>query len=210
MLTLSDNYGLELHAQHSLRSADYLQIAQLASHEAPQSNNSQTIFEQLSTFTFEQFFGFTCHLFITTDSSETREQLSLILPSFGSIAVLSLLKIANHFYPCEEVKALALKSLQHMPNQPLAVGIGRILEGEIAEEMRSAIAHRLVQMPVQRQEQILRLLAEQLSLTTWEKLEAELSQGQSNGSDVVTFDPHNRRIKIRIKNNEEQPAEIAC
>ncbi|MEL6468554.1 MAG: hypothetical protein AAFQ74_02405 [Cyanobacteria bacterium J06623_4] len=208
MLTLSDSYGLELHAQHSLRSADYLQIAQLASHEAPQSNNSQTIFEQLSTFTFEQFFGFTCHLFITTNSSETREQLSHILPKFGSIAVLSLLKIANHFYPCEEVKALALRSLQCMTDSPLAIGISHMLEGASAEEMRPAIAHRLVQMPAQRQEQILRLLAEQLSLNAWEKLEADLNL--SNESDVVTFDPQNRRIKVRIKNHEEQPAEIAC
>ncbi|MEL6263500.1 MAG: hypothetical protein AAFR12_20810 [Cyanobacteria bacterium J06626_6] len=210
MLTLSDTYGLELHAQHTLQCTDYLLIAQLANRESQRAGDAQALLEQLSTWTFEQFFGFTCHLFITTEFAETREQLSRILPKFGSHAVLSLFKVAHHFYPRSEVKQLALQSLQSMAFHPLAVGISQILESDAADEMLPIITPRLVQLLSQHQEQLLKLLAEQLSLSTWEKLEAHLTLSLSDESSLVMFDPEERHIRIRIKDNKEQPAEIAC
>ncbi|MEL6491804.1 MAG: hypothetical protein AAFQ95_17745 [Cyanobacteria bacterium J06621_3] len=92
MVLSTDSYQRTLQAQHTLEQSDWLNIYAIAQTE----NNSQAQSE-IDSFGFEQFLGFTCHLFVTTGSQQSREQLATILPKFGSIAVFPLLKIAYHF-----------------------------------------------------------------------------------------------------------------
>ena len=79
----------ELQAQPSLQSEDWLSICTLSEVEG--------IFESAQSWSFEEFLGFTLHLFITTDSPHVRAQVAQKLPKFGSRIVLPLIKISHHF-----------------------------------------------------------------------------------------------------------------
>ncbi len=79
----------ELQAQHSLQGEDWLSICTLSGVEG--------IVENAQDWSFEEFLGFTLHLFITTDSAHVRAQVARKLPKFGSRIVPPLIRILHHF-----------------------------------------------------------------------------------------------------------------
>ncbi len=79
----------KLEAQHGLQGEDWLSICTLS--------EVKGIFESAQSWSFEEFLGFTLHLFITTDSPHVRAQVAQKLPKFGSRIVLPLIKISHHF-----------------------------------------------------------------------------------------------------------------
>lgn len=134
MRTPTDVYTNELQAQHTLQSDDILKICHLA--------NIENIFDQIESFSFEQFFGFACHLFITTESQQARKELASILPKFGSISVFSLLKISHHLSTPksslereQQLGELAMNSLKAMPVPTLVIGLAEIIETEANSDL---------------------------------------------------------------------------
>ncbi len=109
----------ELQSQHSLQGEDWLSICILSEVEG--------IFESAQSWSFEEFLGFTLHLFITTDAPHIRAQVAQKLPKFGNRVVLPLFKILHHFQAiadsqadaqtsalASDVSALATQSLSQM------------------------------------------------------------------------------------------------
>jgi len=88
MTTLSKVQLAELHAQHTLQADDWMLICKLA--------NVEGFFEQAASWRFDQFFGFTVYLFVTTESASDRQQLAHLISKCGSKAVLSLVRILHH------------------------------------------------------------------------------------------------------------------
>ncbi len=196
MTALSTANSNALHAQHSLQSQDLLLICQLS--------DVENAVEETQSFTFKQFFGFACHLFITTDSSDVRKQLSDLFPKFGQIAVLSLVKIAHYFDSCDgkvapaesriqarlkrhskprfqtEVQQLALQALENMPTQTLAVGLAQVIEEDTQGILRQTVVSLLARTFYINEEDILSLLSQHLSEDSWNAIETDLIQALSS------------------------------
>ena len=182
MTTLSSATRDTFHTQHTLQSQDILLICQLADAES----NVEDTLEQIQSWSFEQFFGFTCHLFITTESSKLRNQLATLFPKFGNIAILSLIKIVYYFdlrernqpssdpYFSTEVQALARKVLEDMPTPTLAIGLAQIIEADTHSALSQTIAAFLAKVFYKKEEDILSLLSRHLSKDSWHAIEASL------------------------------------
>ncbi len=168
-----------------------------------QLSDAENAIEKMHSLTFEQFFGFTCHLFVTTDSSNVRRQIADLFPKFGRIAILSLVKIAYHFashdgraMPAEcrtrtqskahpkprfqtEVQQLALQALENMPAQTLAVGLAQVIEEDTQGILRQTVVSLLARTFYTNEEDILSLLSPHLSKDSWNAIEADLVQALS-------------------------------
>jgi len=184
MRTPIDIYANELQAQHTIQSDDLLKICHLAKIE--------NVFEKIESFSFEQFFGFTCHLFITTDSQQVREQLAAILPKFGSVAVFSLLKISHHFSTVEsstgqeylgqeqQLAELSMRCLTSMSVPALIVGLVQAIEAEennnSHHDIANMVAPALITLTAHHGENILSMLSNKLSSATWNRLQQQLLQ----------------------------------
>ncbi|MEO0349338.1 MAG: hypothetical protein AAF282_04725 [Cyanobacteria bacterium P01_A01_bin.15] len=163
---LSDTRLIALHSQHSIQSHDLLTICNLA--------KAEDSVETIESSNFDQFLGFAVHLFVTTQSQHTREQLSQKLPTFGSAAVLPLLKILWHGSSPSDLKALARQSLENMTLYSLIIGLGRVLDLEVDAGLR-AIAIQMLRKIIQENDQyILLLLPKLVSQKTWQLLKAQL------------------------------------
>lgn len=215
MLTTEDASSTQLSAQHVLKGEDLLQICSLAhrSLSSTATTTAEQLLEQISTFSFEQFFGFTCHLFITTDVPEVREQLAELLPKFGSIAVFSLVKIAYYFQDTTAIHRLALQSLETMPVQPLSIGLAGVIEEHSeAALMPKVVVPSLIRLIEHYGEAILLLLSQQLSTAHWQQTETQLVEALSI-AHTSNFQPSNierkskpgYRLKIRVKNQASKP-----
>ncbi|MGB3790974.1 MAG: hypothetical protein WA949_23415 [Phormidesmis sp.] len=211
-----------LYAQHSLQSEDFLLICQLC--------DVENAIEQIQSFTFEQFFGFACHLFVTTDSSNVRRQLAGLFPKFGQIAILSLVKIAYHFdshdktTPAEyrkahskphfqpEVQQLALQSLESMAAQTLAVGLAQIIEEDTQGILRQTVVSLLARTFYTNEEDILSLLSSHLSKDSWNAIETDLVRALSSPQPqrIASGKFHNlHALQARPQIAEPQLTEVA-
>lgn len=215
MRTPANVYANELQAQHTIQSNDLLKICHLAKVE--------NTFEKVESFSFEQFFGFACHLFITTESQSCREQLAVILPKFGSIAVFSLLKISHHLSDSnstlqreQQIAKLAAQALQAMPVDTLTIGLAQALEDNESSHSHhnifSIVAPALITLTAHHGENILARLSQKLSPRTWNTLQQNLLQTLSGLRAQPSAYPapvHNRenRIKVKVKEASRQFAE---
>lgn len=189
-----------LQAQHSLQSNDLIRICHLAKVEG--------IFKSIESWNFEQFFGFTLHLFITTESPHTRQQLSQLLPKFGSRVVLPLIKIAHHFpagthEPIHDVRTdvrtLALQSLSHMAPPSFIIGLREVLELECVDELMPILLAALVKLTHQQNDEtILLLLAQLLPKESWKLVEGPFRQKLSQQSFNVRLDDEESPLKIKV------------
>ncbi|MEM6599252.1 MAG: hypothetical protein AAF810_06545 [Cyanobacteria bacterium P01_D01_bin.36] len=214
MRTPADIYANELQAQHTIQSADLLEVCRLAKVE--------NIFEKVESFSFEQFFGFTCHLFITTESYDCREQLASILPKFGSIAVFSLLQISHHLNTAEtslmreqHLAKLATQSLQAMPTSALVIGLTQIIEDKenssnIHLALLETIASKIISLTAHHGEKILLLLSQKLSDDTWNTLQQQLLQALSTLRTQEILNSSTHAVKIKVKKPELEQLEVAC
>ncbi|MEO0375129.1 MAG: hypothetical protein AAF329_11010 [Cyanobacteria bacterium P01_A01_bin.17] len=155
MMIASPSNLIALHGQHTLQRDALLSIYRLA--------NAEGISESLESWSFDEFLGFTFHLFITTKSPEVREQLSQLLPKFGSEAVRPLVKIVNHFQPPSELRKLALQSLKKIAPYPLVIGLGQILENEADDCLRGIVIPLLVNLMREEDKSVFWLLLQLLS-----------------------------------------------
>ena len=209
MLNLSDRYGIQLHAQHSLQSEDILRICSLASIE----ESTEKTFEKVSTLNFEQFFGFTFHLFITTESLAVREELSRILPRFGSLSVLSLLKAIHHFNSHPEadnhIVQLATRSLEAMELPPLVVGLANTITAHENDEMLGTLVPILIQLTYRHGGNLFSLIEQQTVAERWNILRIELIRTLAEKRYQERFIDNVQPIKVRVKKEEEQVSEVA-
>lgn len=181
MTALSTANCETLHTQHTLQSPDILLICRLASTTA----NAEDTLEQIQSWSFEQFFGFTCHLFVTTEASDVRQQLARLFPKFGKIAILSLVKIVYFFdlqrsqptvttcFPIE-VQHLALSALESMSAQSLTIGLAEVIEEDTYGILRPTIVSLIARAFYKQEEDILSLLSQHLSKGSWYAIEASL------------------------------------
>ncbi len=214
MRTPTDIYANELQAQHTIQSKDLLKICQLAEIE--------NVFEKVESFSFEQFFGFACYLFLTTESCDSREQLAAILPNFGSIAVFSLLKISHHLENAEtslereqHLIMLAQQSLKAIPLPALVTGLSQILEAEKSthsshQDAINMLVPELISLTAYHGESILSLLSAQLSTDTWNKVHRQLLHSLSTLRAQEAWNSSTHLVKIRVRNNDLQLANVAC
>ncbi|MGD1867064.1 MAG: hypothetical protein ACFB0D_21125 [Phormidesmis sp.] len=216
MRTPANIYASELQAQHTIESDDLLKICRLAKVE--------NVFDKIESFSFEQFFGFACHLFITTESRSSREQLAHLLPKFGSIAVFSLLKISHHLSTADsalereqQLAMLSMQSLKTMSVPTLVIGLAQIIETEIGAEQRNyqdtmdMVVPALITLTAYHGENILSVLSDKLSAAAWNDLQQQLLQALSTlrvQSPLRNSSTH--PIKVKVKNSELQLAEVAC
>lgn len=222
MRTPTNAYANELQAQHTIQSNDLLKICHLAKVE--------NIFDKIESFSFEQFFGFACHLFITTESRDSREQLACILPKFGSVAVFSLLKI-SHLLSVDntslereqQLAKLSMESLKAMPVPTIVIGIAQIIEAEEsgnsevfpwashdARHTMAMIVSALITLRAYHGEDILSQLSEKLSYAAWNRLQQQLMQELSTRKDQSGLPRSTHRIKIKVKSHTLEIAEVAC
>lgn len=141
-----------LHSQHTLASADLLKICQLAQVEG--------LAESLESWSFEQFFGFSLHLFITTESAATRAAVAQLLPKFGSGIVLPLVKISHHFQAKGEISRLAQQSLGAIAPRTLLLGIKEVLETPNADSLKPILVKVLANLSNQSAATVLILFPE--------------------------------------------------
>ncbi len=201
----------ELNPQHTIQSEDLLEICAIASRETSIDN----IFEQIETWNFEQFFGLACHLFITTTSQRSRVQLANLLPKFGSIAVISLVKISHHFsasIPAQrKVRQLAIHSLKEMSLQPLVIGLAPIVQDKNdSRELASTLIPLLITLAAHHPESLLSEIAKRLSTEAWNRLQTQLLRELSDLRREQRFNGTERHVKVRMKNEALHLVEVAC
>lgn len=192
----------QLHTQHSIQGEDLLKICSLASF----GEGAEEIFEKVSALKFEQFFGFACHLFVTTDSLAVREELANILPKFGSIAVLSLLKITHHFqhHPQNRsVAHLATHSLTKMALQPLAMGLADTISSAESDEILSTLVSTLIQLTYHHEEALFTLIEQQTPAARWNIVKTELLRVLAEKRYQERFIEQPQPVKVRMKTPAE-------
>ena len=142
MSTPPDSRFIELHSQHTLQYHDLLTIYNLAKDEG--------MAENIDSFSFNDLLGLTIHLFVTTQSQRTREQLSQQLPKFGSSVVLPLIKILCHkqLGHVDNLHVLTQKSLDRINPHALLIGLNRVLTLETDPQLGTA-ARQIVKNLIQ-------------------------------------------------------------
>ncbi|MEL6552381.1 MAG: hypothetical protein AAFQ63_02795 [Cyanobacteria bacterium J06621_11] len=202
MLTSSDAQTSQLQAQHTLTGQDLIELCAIASQET----HINDIYSQIETWKFEQFFGLACHLFITTESAQSRQQLSNLLPKFGSIAVYSLLKITDKFneatHSQNNIGVLALSSLKQMALQPLVIGLVKTIEDDsTTDKTIDSIIPSLVTLAAHHQDPLFAELAKRLKTSSWNNLQTKLLSLLSDLRKAERFNNTERHIKIKVKRN---------
>ena len=171
MSTLIGSDFVALHRQHTLQHADWLAVYALAKDEG--------VGERLDSYDFEDFLGLSVYLFITTQSQQTREQLSQVLPKFGSAIVLPLLKILcrKEIFVEQRIPIMAQQSLNAMAPYPLMIGLNQVLDLN-AQDALKAIALQTVKELLQSYEPSVQLVLSQLLSETNRRLVSEGSISQ--------------------------------
>lgn len=138
MSTLPDARLTALHGQHSLQSDDFLAVCNLAKAEGR--------IEPVDTYGFSEFLGLAVHLFVSTPSLHRREQLSQVLPKFGSAVVFPLVKIVCNACAddIQSLQVLAQQSLERMELYPLLIGLNRVLDQGDDEQLRTVALNLLL------------------------------------------------------------------
>lgn len=180
MPTVLSNHFTTLHSQHSLQHADLLAIYHLAILEEMD--------DSIDSFSFEELLGLTVYLFVTTQSQDSREQLSGLLQKFGSAAVLPLLRVLSRkdAVVSESLPVLAQKSLNEMGGYPLVIGLDQVLTHSMENDLKT-VALEVLRQRLQLLEQgDLLLLQQVLSETTLELVEDLLLGGIGFAVNVPT------------------------
>lgn len=168
MPTLLDDRLVSLHSQHSLDSHALFEICALA--------NAEGMVDAIDSYSFKDFLGLTIHLFVTTQSQETREQLALQLPKFGSEVVLPLLKIVCRIQSQKNLQSLTQQSLEKISLYPRIIGLSQVLDREVDSSLRAMATQQLLQLIQANQPSILLLLPRLVSKRTWHLLKVKLLQ----------------------------------
>lgn len=168
MPTLLDDRLVSLHSQHSLDSHALLKIGALA--------DAEGMVDAIDSYSFKDFLGLTIHLFVTTQSQETREQLAQQLPKFGSEVVLPLLKIVCRIQSQTSLQSLAQRSLEKIALYPRIIGLSQVLDREADIALRAVAVQHLLQLIQANQPSILLLLPRLVSEETWHLLKVRLLQ----------------------------------
>jgi len=163
-MTISDTYLIDLLSQHSLESDDLNLICELSAVDNAVS--------KVENWSFEQFFGLTVYMFVTTESAPIRRQLARIIPKFGSRAVLSLIKIVHQTELSAELQLLARQGLDQISHYGLAHGLSQVLATDSPYE--PFVLKTLATLAQELDEPILLLVSQLLAPSRWRVLEARL------------------------------------
>ncbi|MEM8614093.1 MAG: hypothetical protein AAGF93_18870 [Cyanobacteria bacterium P01_H01_bin.105] len=188
MPTLLDIRLVTLHSQHSIDSHDLSQICALA--------NAEGMVEAMDDYRFKDFLGLTIHLFVTTQSQATREQLALHLPKFGSEVVLPLLKVICRMSSKEDLLSLAQQSLKKMALYPRIIGLGQVLDREVETPVRTVAIGQLLQIIRAHEPSILLLLPRLVSQKTWHLLKLQLLQESPYPRFSIGCDNHDHPVQL--------------
>ncbi|MEL6879865.1 MAG: hypothetical protein AAFP09_05020 [Cyanobacteria bacterium J06607_10] len=198
MLTLSDAYGIEFHRQHTLQADDLTRIIHLGEVEG--------LTEKLETWNADLLFGFACHLFITTEQQQTREQLATLLPKFGPRAVYTLIQLTHLFPATHNIHSLAQQSLEAMPLYPLVIGLAdaiqSIEEDKKAEDIMPALVTAIIKLIYCHDGQLLDELSQKVSSRQWQTIETLMLR-------VVSQTRSNRPSKAQIQTSHLYKVELA-
>ena len=163
-MTTSDTYLIDLLSQHSLQSDDLQLICELAA--------VKDLVSQAENWSFEQFFGLTVYMFVTTESSQVRHQLADVIPTFGSRAVLSLIKIVHQPTLPAELQILARQCLDQIAPYGLAYGLNQVLAA--GSEYETFVLKTLAELAHKSDESIMLLLSQLVTPARWRTLERQL------------------------------------
>ena len=208
MTTLSSAQQVALYQQHSLDSTDWLLICQLANVE----DDSQERSHQLTSLSFDQFFGLAVHTFITTPSTSTRQQLAQVLPKFGAKAVLSLFKILFHFsdkalsasasanssgsIDSQSLISLTRSSLKSMEPIAFIIGLESVLSDEAAKALTPLVIDILVSAIREDDGTLLTLLPRLLSVESWQHIKTNLLHLPTFSSIQASVQAQQRRDSL--------------
>ena len=190
MPTALSNHFTELHSQHSLQRVDLLTIYHLAALEEMD--------DSIDSFSFEELLGLTVYSFVITQSQDSREQLSGLLPKFGSAVVLPLLRVLSRkdAVVSESLPVLAQKSLNEMGCYPLIIGLDQVLNHSMENDLKTVALEVLRQRLQLLEQNELSLLPQVLSKTTLELVE-ELLVGGLNFTvnvPIMNSDKHSKLV----------------
>ncbi|MEO0430808.1 MAG: hypothetical protein AAF151_03850 [Cyanobacteria bacterium J06656_5] len=190
MPTLFDTHLIDLHSQPSIQSHDLLTICALA--------ESEGMSESLESYSFDQFLGLTIHLFITTQSQDTREQLAQQLTKFGSAAVAPMVKILWRMGSHRSLQLLAQNSLQQMAPFALIIGLSHVLDRETDDGLRTVAIQMLVKLMQDPEQSVLLSLPKLVSDMTWRLLKRHLLAEKNCPTDEVICFSHNLPVEMNI------------
>ncbi|MGD1952522.1 MAG: hypothetical protein ACFB14_23195 [Leptolyngbyaceae cyanobacterium] len=168
MSTLLDTRLIALYSQHSIQYGDLLEIYELST--------AETTVECIDTYRFDELLGLVVHLFVTTQSQQTRKKLSTLLPKFGSAAVLPLLKILCRLPAQASVHTLAQQSIADMAVYALIIGLDQVLVYETDELLQKAAIQKLMHIMQDNESSILLVLPKLVSQKTWGLIKLQLLQ----------------------------------
>ncbi|MEM8808680.1 MAG: hypothetical protein AAGF01_21910 [Cyanobacteria bacterium P01_G01_bin.38] len=197
MMIASLNNLLTLHGQHTLQRDALLSIYRFA--------NAEGNAESFESWHFEEVLGFTFHLFVTTKSSQIREQLSQLLPKFGSEAVRPLVKILNHFQSPSHLRKLTLQSLEEIAPYPLVIGLCQVLENGADGELGPIVIPILVNLMNGEDEAISWLLSQLLSAQKQQLLAVKSLKRQAHPNSQTDFDDE-ASLRLRVITNPDEPS----
>ena len=183
MSTLLDPRLVALYSQHSIQYGDLLEIYELST--------TETTVESIDTYRFDELLGLVVHLFVTTQSQQTREKLSALLPKFGSDAVLPLLKMLCHLPAQTSIHSLAQQSIADMAVYPLIIGLDQVLVYETDELLQKAAIQKLMHIIRNNESSILLVLPKLVSHKTWGLIKLQLLQ-ESSDPELNHLSPEHR------------------
>ena len=184
-------------AQHSLQSEDMAFIC----HAAEVANMA----DEVLSWTFEEFFGFSFYLFITTDSPYIRKQLGHRLHKFGSRAVLSLIKIASQAQLSCELRAIAAENLQQMPAAVFSIGLINTFQDPKASQLMPVILEAITCRISAGDRDILSQLSQHLPKEIWLFLERRLTKQENSGASYVLDNQHRQSPTRYEAENHRKP-----
>ncbi|MEO0394911.1 MAG: hypothetical protein AAF243_02860 [Cyanobacteria bacterium P01_A01_bin.137] len=190
MPTLFDTHLIDLHSQPSIQGHDLLTICALA--------ESEGMVESIESYSFDQFLGLTIHLFVTTQSQDTREQLAQQLTKFGSAAVLPLIKILWRMRSHSSLQLLAQNSLEQMAPYSLIIGLSHFLDRETNDDLREIATQMLVNLMQDPNRSVLLSLPKLVSSKTWRLLKLHLLAEKSYPTDKAGCFSNNLPVEMSI------------
>lgn len=190
MPTLLDPRLVALHSQHSIQSQDLLEICELATTEG--------MLEDFASYSFNDFLGLTIHLFLTTQSQQTREQIALQLSKFGSAVVVPLIKIICRVQSRADIQVLASQSLEQIGLYPVIIGLSQMLDDETDQTLRTAAFQRLMQIVQDHTPSVLLVLPKLVSQKTWQLLKLQFLQEASEPRFYQKQGSPNRFLQLSI------------
>lgn len=178
MPTLFDTHLIDLHSQPSIQGHDLLTICALA--------NAEGMVESIDSYSFDQFLGLTIHLFVTTQSQDTREQLAQQLTKFGSAAVSPLIKLLWRMRSHSSLQLLARNSLEQMAPYSLMIGLSHVLDRETNDDLRTIAIQMLLNLMQDSNRSVLLSLPKLVSAKTWRLLKLHLLAEKTYSTDETS------------------------